>query len=420
MNPITDTRIRDCDICLTSHPSMELLQWNCGSCFWCFDCISSGITSAPLKSDWPQIWCGHSIPLPIPLLVILLRSRHHIDDAIYQEWDGKLREWEMIICPYCFRMTYPKFVEGKVVVCKGCGLRICVECEKSAHPGPCIRTSKEEEPQEVLKPQKQEAAAAATCPSCKLVAVRTEEKCQRITCPNPCGQNYCSQCSRDWKECNGLCKITTAEVLDKAAGNSSPNVIETLLLNLKRDVELEIRLLEQHKKAKKKVAVLKEDCDSFLSIIKQALEDDAITHARSAEIKESVEKFLEPLKMARGVEVFEEEEEVVYSENWRKRGPSPDPLFAAIKKTKTVAVVEEEEAEDAEENLDDLELEESMIAALTEGQDEDDHIHNDEEEDIKILIGGDEYGEGDEDEDEDEEYGNDWDDDQIEEDWPNY
>ncbi|KAG2163788.1 hypothetical protein JADG_003527 [Aureobasidium aubasidani] len=41
--------------------------------------------------------------------------------------------------------------------------------------------------------------------------------------------------------------------------------------------------------------------------------------------------------MARGVEVLEEEEEVVYSENWSKRGPSPDPLFAAIKKTKTVA-----------------------------------------------------------------------------------
>ncbi|THY54593.1 hypothetical protein D6C97_05690 [Aureobasidium pullulans] len=132
--------------------------------------------------------------------------------------------------------------------------------------------------------------------------------------------------------------------------------------------------------------------------------------------------------MARGADIFEEEfekqkeeEEVAYSENWRKRGPSPDPLFAAFKKTKTnVAVVEEEEAEDAEENLDDLELEESMIAALTEGQDEDDQIHDDEEEDIKILIGGDEYGEGDEDEDEDEEYGNDWDDDQIEEDWPNY
>ncbi|THW85314.1 hypothetical protein D6D15_08149 [Aureobasidium pullulans] len=181
-----------------------------------------------------------------------------------------------------------------------------------------------------------------------------------------------------------------------------------------------MRLLEQHKKAKKKVAVLKEDCDSFLSIIKQALEDDAITHARSAEIKESVEKFLEPLKKARGVEVLEEEEEVVYSENWSKRGPSPDPLFAAIKKTKTVAEVEEKEEEDAEEDLDDLELEESMIAALTEGQDEDDHIHDDEEEDIEILVGGDEYGEGDEDEDEDEEYGNDWDDDQIEEDWPNY
>ncbi|THX10500.1 hypothetical protein D6D18_01010 [Aureobasidium pullulans] len=260
------------------------------------------------------------------------------------------------------------------------------------------------------------------CPSCKLVAVRTQETCQHITCPNPCGQNYCSQCSRDWKECNGLCKITTAaDVLNKATGSSSPNVIKTLLLNLKRDVELEIRLLEQHKKAKKKVAVLKEDCDSFLSIIKQALEDDAITHARSAEIKESVEKFLEPLKKTRGAEVLEEEEEVVYSENWSKRGPSPDPLFAAIKKTKTnVAVVEEEEEEDAEENLDDLELEESMIAALTEGQDEDEHIHNDEEEDVRILIGGDEYGEGDEDEDEDEEYGNDWDDDQIEEDWPNY
>lgn len=324
----------------------------------------------------------------------------------------------MIQCPYCFRMTYPKFVEGKVVVCKDCGLRICVECEKSAHPGPCIRTSKKE-PQEVLRPQKQEAAA--TCPSCKLVAVRTEEKCQHITCPNPCGQNYCSQCSRDWKECNGLCKITTAEVLDKAAGSSSPNTIKTLLLNLTRDVELEMRLLEQHKKAKKKVAVLKEDCDSFLSIIKQALEDDVITHARFAEIKESVDEFLEPLKMARGVEVLEEEEEeVVYRKIWRKRGPSPDPLFAAIKKTKTVAVVEEEEEEDAEENLDDLELEESMIAALTEGQDEDDHIHDDEEEDIKILIGGDEYGEGDEDEDEDEEYGKGWDDDQIEEDWPNY
>lgn len=397
---------------------MELLQWNCGSCFWCFDCISSGITSAPLKSDWPQIWCGHSIPLPIPLLVILLRSRHHIDEAIYQEWDGKLREWEMIQCPYCFRMTYPKFVEGnKVVVCKDCGLRICVECEKSAHPGLCILTSKEEQPQEVLKSPKQEAAA--TCPSCKLVAVRTEEKCQRITCPNPCGQNYCSQCSRDWKECNGLCKITTAEVLDKAAGSSSPNVIKTLLLSLKRDVELEIRLLERYKKAKKEVAVLKEDCDSFLSIIKQALEDDAITHARFAEIKESVDEFLEPLKKTRGVEVLEEEEEVVYSENWRKRGPPPDPLFAAIKKTKTnVAVVEEEEGEDAEENLDDLELEESMIAALTEGQDKDDHIHDDEEEDIEILVGGDEYGEGDE--DEDEEHGDDWDDDQLEEDWPNY
>lgn len=324
----------------------------------------------------------------------------------------------MIICPYCFRMTYPEFVEGEVVVCKDCGLRICVECEKSAHPGLCIRTSKED-----LQALEQEAAA--TCPSCKLVAVRTEEKCQRITCPNPCGQNYCSQCSRDWKECNGLCKITTAEVLDKAAGNSSPNVIETLLLNLKRDVELEIRLLEQHKKAKKKVAVLKEDCDSFLSIIKQALEDDAITHARYAEIKESVEKFLEPLKMARGVEVFEEEsekqkeEEVVYRKNWRKRGPSPDPPFATIEKTKTVAVAEEEE-EDAEKDSDDLDLEKSLTAALSEGQDEDDHIHDDEEEDIEILVGGDEYGEGDEDEDEDEEYGNDWDDDQIEEDWPNY
>ncbi|THV72953.1 hypothetical protein D6D27_09544 [Aureobasidium pullulans] len=238
-----------------------------------------------------------------------------------------------------------------------------------------------------------------------------------VLCPNPCGQNYCSQCSRDWKECNGLCKITTAEVLDKAAGSSSPNVIKILLLNLKRDVELEMRLLEQHKKAKKKVAVLKEDCDSFLSIIKQALEDDAITHARSAEIKESVDEFLEPLKMARGVEVLEEEE-VVYSENWSKRGPSPDPLFAAIKKTKTVAVAEEEE--DAEKDPDDLDLEKSLTAALSEGQDEDDHIHDDEEEDIEILIGGDEYGEGDEDEDEDEEYGNDWDDDQIEEDWPNY
>ena len=209
--------------------------------------------------------------------------------------------------------------------------------------------------------------------------------------------------------------------MDKAAGSSSPNVIKTLLLNLKRDVELEIRLLEQHKKAKKKVAVLKEDCDSFLSIIKQALEDDAITHARFAEIKESVEKFLEPLKMARGVEVLEEEEEVVYSENWRKRGPSPDPLFAAIKKTKTVAVVEEEE-EDAEKDSDDLDLEKSLTAALSEGQDEDDHIHDDEEEDIEILVGGDEYGEGDEDEDEDEdeEHGKGWDDDQIEEDWPNY
>ena len=324
----------------------------------------------------------------------------------------------MIQCPYCFRMTYPEFVEGnKVVVCKDCGLRICVECEKSAHPGLCILTSKEEQPQEVLKSPKQEAAA--TCPSCKLVAVRTEEKCQRITCPNPCGQNYCSQCSRDWKECNGLCKITTAEVLDKAAGSSSPNVIKTLLLNLKRDVELEMRLLERYKKAKKEVAVLKEDCDSFLSIIKQALEDDAITHARFAEIEESVDEFLEPLKKTRGVEVLEEEEEVVYSENWRKRGPPPDPLFAAIKKTKTnVAVVEEEEGEDAEENLDDLELEESMIAALTEGQDKDDHIHDDEEEDIEILVGGDEYGEGDE--DEDEEHGDDWDDDQLEEDWPNY
>ncbi|THZ71983.1 hypothetical protein D6C85_04963 [Aureobasidium pullulans] len=225
------------------------------------------------------------------------------------------------------------------------------------------------------------------------------------------------QTRRHWKECNGSCNITTAEVLDKAAGNSSPNVIETLLLNLKRDVELEIRLLEQHKKAKKKVAVLKEDCDSFLSIIKQALEDDAITHARYAEIKESVEKFLEPLKMARGVEVLEEEEEVVYSENWRKRGPSPDPPFAAIKKTKTVAVAEEEE-EDAEKDPDDLDLEKSLTAALSEGQDEDDHIHDDEEEDIKILIGGDEYGEGDE--DEDEEHGDDGDDDQIEENWPNY
>ncbi|THY25053.1 hypothetical protein D6D01_05210 [Aureobasidium pullulans] len=270
------------------------------------------------------------------------------------------------------------------------------------------------------------------CPSCKLVAIRTKEECQHIVCPNPCGQIYCSQCSRDWEECKGLCEGNTAtEALDKAAGSSSPNVIKTLLLNLKRDIELEMRLLERYKKAKNEVAVINEDCDSFLSIIKQALEDDAITHARFAEIQESVDKFLELLKKTRGVEVFEEEfekhdveesereeeEEVVYSENWRKRGPSPDHLFAAFKKTKTVAVAEEDE-EDAEEVLDDVDLEKSLTAALTEGEDKDEHIHDDEEEDIEILVGGDEYGEGDE--DEDEEYVNDWDDDQIEEDWPNY
>ncbi|THW39447.1 hypothetical protein D6C76_07471 [Aureobasidium pullulans] len=285
-------------------------------------------------------------------------------------------------------MTYPEFVEGKVVVF------VYAPRKKTSK-----RWNRKQQPH-VLPANSspfEQKKNANTSPAPTLAVKTTAPDAQEI------GKN-----------------ITTADVTNKAAGSSSPNVIKTLLLNLKRDVELEIRLLEQHKKAKKKVAVLKEDCDSFLSIIKQALEDDAITHARFAEIKESVDGFLEPLKMARGVEVLEEEEEVVYSENWRKRGPSPDPLFAAIEKTKTAAVVEEEEAEDAEENLDDLELEESMIAALTEGQDEDDHIHNDEEEDIEILVGGDEYGEGDEDEDEDEEHGKGWDDDQIEEDWPNY
>ncbi|KEQ86660.1 hypothetical protein M438DRAFT_353766 [Aureobasidium pullulans EXF-150] len=224
-------------------------------------------------------------------------------------------------------MTYPKFVEGEVVVF------VYAPRKKTSK-----RWNRKQQPH-VLPAnsspfEREKNANTSPAPT---LAVKT-------TAPNA----------------QGIGKNVTDY---KAAGSSSQNVIKTLLLNLKRDVELEMRLLEQHKKAKKKVAVLKEDCDSFLSIIKQALEDDAITHARVAEIKESVEKFLEPLKMARGVEVLEEEEEVVYRKNWRKRGPSPDPPFAAIKKTKTVAVAEEEE-EDAEKDSDDLDLEKSLTAAL--------------------------------------------------------
>jgi hypothetical protein len=42
-------KTKDCDICLSTLPAQSILLWDCEQCNWCFECITSGITSSPQK-----------------------------------------------------------------------------------------------------------------------------------------------------------------------------------------------------------------------------------------------------------------------------------------------------------------------------------------------------------------------------------
>jgi hypothetical protein len=205
---------KDCDICLSTIPNQSILTWDCQQCNWCYECITSAITSSTQKSDWPQNWCGHDHPTPVSLKVILHKANKHIPRHTYTKWYEKLEQWSQIKCPHCCRWTHSDHVtEARVLNCPTCRKSIRIECSKLAHEGQCKRTGKEDL-KAVLNALKHEGAAM--CPRCGFVAGREKNGCNQIICPKPCSQAFCFKCSKDWKLCKGICKGGAAEVLERA------------------------------------------------------------------------------------------------------------------------------------------------------------------------------------------------------------
>lgn len=215
---------KDCDICLSTLPIQSTLTWDCRQCTWCFECISSGITSCPQKSDWPQNWCGHSNPTTIQLKTILEKAKKHIPSHVYTKWFEKQEQWSQVKCPHCCRWTHSDHInQGRVLECPNCNKSVCIECGKLAHEGQCKRTRKEDL-KAVLNALRHEGAAM--CPRCGFVAGREKDGCNQITCPKPCSQVFCFKCSKDWKICRGLCKgHGAAEVLERATQLESPTEV---------------------------------------------------------------------------------------------------------------------------------------------------------------------------------------------------
>jgi hypothetical protein len=118
---------------------------------------------------------------------------HHYQFEVAGVWDA---------LPPSSELTLPKVMQPEIN-CPTCGILICTTCHYLKHPGDCSTTDLDPELEDQLN-----AGDVKRCPKCR-IAVERVDGCLHMICK--CGAEFCWDCLRPLRVCNGECDARAFE-----------------------------------------------------------------------------------------------------------------------------------------------------------------------------------------------------------------